>query len=307
MWLHHYKELSCKEISDLLYIHISTVYRILDRFQENGTVAPVSHQSGPAPLLGSVEEHAITDALISRPEMYLRELQDELFERTGTQASISTIFRTIRRLGFSRKKLRQVVLRRNDSLRAEFMEEMNYLTADMIVWLDETGSDRRSENRKFGYHLRGITPCSYKLSVQGKRLSCIATMSTRGIEDVDIYEGNINGAIFTTFIARSLVPLLQPFDGKSPRSVVVMENASIHHVDQVASLIQSTGAILRYLPPYSPDYNPLEESFAKVKAFLRENEVAYDTTDDPRVLIMMAFNSVTERDCEGYISHAGYS
>ena len=77
--------------------------------------------------------------------------------------------------------------------------------------------------------------------------------------------------------------------------------------DQVVSLIQSTGAILRYLPPYSPDYNPLEESFAKVKAFLRENEVAYDTTDDPRVLIMMAFNSVTERDCEGYISHAGYS
>jgi len=306
VWLHHYKELSCKEISDLLYIHISTVYRILDRFQECGTVAPVSHQSGPASLLGSVEEHAIADALMSKPEIFLSELQNELFERTGTRASISTIFRTIRRLGFSRKKLRQVVLRRSDSLRAEFMEEMNYLTADMIVWLDETGSDRRSENRKFGYHLRGITPCSYKLSVRGKRLSCIAAMSNRGIEDVDIYEGSIDGAIFSTFIARSLVPLLQPFDGRSPRSVVVMDNASIHHVDQVASAIQSTGAILRYLPPYSPDYNPLEESFAKVKAFLKENEVAYDTTDDPRLLIMMAFNSVTEEDCKGYIRHAGY-
>jgi len=59
-------------------------------------------------------------------------------------------------------------------------------------------------------------------------------------------EGNINGEIFTNFIARSLVPLLQPFDGKSSRSVVVMDNASIHHVDQVASLIQSTGAILHH-------------------------------------------------------------
>ena len=131
-------------------------------------------------------------------------------------------------------------------------------------------------------------------------------MSTNGMEDVDIYEGNINGTIFTTFVAQSLVPLLQPFDGKAPRSVVVMDNASIHHVNQVASLIQSTGAILRYLPPYSPDYNPLEESFAKMKAFLKENEVAYDATDDPRLLIMMAFNSVTKEDCNGYIRQAGY-
>ena len=83
-----------------------------------------------------------------------------------------------------------------------------------------------------------------------------------------------------------------------------MDNASIHHA---ASLIQSTGAILCYLPPYSPDYNPLEESFAKVKAFLKENEVAYDVTDDPRLMIMMAFNSVTEGDCNRYIRHAGYS
>jgi len=62
VWLHHYKELGCKEISELLYIHISTVYRILDCFQEGGTVMPVSHQSGPASLLGSIEKYAITDA-----------------------------------------------------------------------------------------------------------------------------------------------------------------------------------------------------------------------------------------------------
>ena len=100
VWLHHYKELSCREISYLLYIHISTIYRILDRFQEYGTVVPVSHSSGPLHLLGSVEEYVITDALMSKPEMYLGKLQGELFERAGTQESVSTIFRTIRRLGF---------------------------------------------------------------------------------------------------------------------------------------------------------------------------------------------------------------
>jgi len=66
----HYKELSCKEVSELLYIHISTVYWILNYFQEYGTFAPVSHQSGTAPLLGSVEENAITDASISKPDVF---------------------------------------------------------------------------------------------------------------------------------------------------------------------------------------------------------------------------------------------
>ena len=65
-------------------------------------------------------------------------------------------------------------------------------------------------------------------------------MSTRGIEDVNIYEQNINGTIFSNFVAKSLVPILQPFDGQSPRSVVVMDNASIHHVQQVTALIQIT-------------------------------------------------------------------
>ena len=108
----------------------------------------------------------------------------------------------------------------------------------------------------------------------------IAIMSTKGIEDVDIYDGCINGEIFTNFIARSLVPIVQPFDGKNPGSAVVMDNASIYHVERVTTLIQNTGAILHYLPPYSPDYNPLEESFAKV-TFLKANEVIYEVTHTP--------------------------
>ena len=138
-------------------------------------------------------------------------------------------------------------------------------------------------------------------------MSSIAIMSSRSIEDVDIYDGCINGEIFTNFIARSLVPILQPFVGKNPRSVVVMDNASIHHIEQVATLIQNTGAILRYLPPYNLDYNPLEESFAKVKAFLKANEVIYEATHTPQLIIMISFNSVTANDCMGYIKHAGYN
>ena len=76
----------------------------------------------------------------------------------------------------------------------------------------------------------------------------------------------------------------------------------IHHVDRVASLINEAGAILRFLPPYSPDFQPLE-----VKYFLKKSEVIYDSTCDHRSLVTLAFTTVTSEDCTGYIRHAGYS
>ena len=91
-------------------------------------------------------------------------------------------------------------MQRNECLRDEFIKEMNYLDANMIIWLDETESDSQSEYQKFGYHLRGMTPRVFKLNIRGKRISSIAIMSTRGIKDVAIYQGNINGDTFGNFI-----------------------------------------------------------------------------------------------------------
>ncbi len=103
-------------------------------------------------------------------------------------------------------------------------------------------------------------------------------MSTRGIEDVYLAEGSVNGDTFVQFIQRSLLNIIQPFDGNNPRSVVVLNNASIHHVDAVCELISAAGALVRFLPPYSPDLNPIEELFSKVKGYLKENEIAHQVT-----------------------------
>ena len=81
----------------------------------------------------------------------------------------------------------------------------------------------------------------------------------------------------------------------------------MHHVNRVAELIHGAGALLRFLPAYSPDLQPLEEAFSKVKYFLRENEVVYDSTSAPTILLTLAFAAaVTATDCMGYIQHAGY-
>ena len=86
-----------------------------------------------------------------------------------------------------------MALQRSEEQRLEFKEEMAYLDADILVWIDECGSNRRNEVRKYGYSLRGLTPTSYKFVSSGQRLSAIPVVTIRGIEDVFITNKSVNG------------------------------------------------------------------------------------------------------------------
>lgn len=107
--------------------------------------------------------------------------------------------------------------------------------------------------------------------MHGQRVNAIAAMSTKGILDCHCVSDSVNGTEFLYFIQHILLPHLKPFNGINDHSVVIMDNASIHHVTGVSQLIDSTGALLYYLPPYSPDLNPIEEAFSKLKSTLRAN------------------------------------
>lgn len=131
-------------------------------------------------------------------------------------------------------------------------------------------------------------------------------MSVEGIHDVHLAEGCMNGERFEKFLQNSLLPILQPFNWTNPLSVVIMDNASIHHVEGVVDLIEHAGARLIFLPPYSPDLDPLEETFSQVKSILKENDRLLQCCNDPRALLTLAFTMVTKEDCIAYITHSGY-
>ena len=100
---------------------------------------------------------------------------------------------------------------------------------------------------------------------------------------------------------------IQPFNWINPHSVVIMDNASIHHVEGVIDLIENqVGARLLFLPPYSPDLNPVEEVFSKVKALMKQNDNLFQACSDTRVLLTMAFGMVTKQDCISFITHSGF-
>ena len=132
------------------------------------------------------------------------------------------------------------------------------------------------------------------------KVSAIAAMTTDGIEDVYLVEDSVNGDIFCGYVHNSLLPVLQPFNGSNNKSIVIIDNASIHYVDEVCHLIHSSGALLWFLPPYSPDLNPIDVCFHQVKMFIRNNSATF-----PRIVIAAAFASVAKEDCCAYINHAG--
>ena len=172
----------------------------------------------------------------------------------------------------------------------------------MLVYIDETGADRKSSLRKYAYSLRGKPAVQHCLLVRGVRISAIACMSTKGVIDVKTVRGTSDGDTFYEFVQSHLIQYLMPFNGVNPHSVVLLDNCAIHHVIEVTATLRDIGVLVQFLPPYSPDFNPLEEAFSKVKANLKSNT---DDSYDPETLLLASFASITPDDCRSWISHPG--
>ena len=116
----------------------------------------------------------------------------------------------------------------------------------------------------------------------------------------------MDGDQFYMCVQKYLLPHLMPFNGVNPHSVVIMDNASIHHVKEVVEMIQGVGAMVIFLPPYSPDYNPIEEAFSKVKALVKEYESDLEMDNmDIEDIVLSAFSSITSNDCMHWTQDCG--
>ena len=168
----------------------------------------------------------------------------------------------------------------------------------MLVFIDETGTDRRDSFREFGYSLHGRRTRAHRLIARGQHVSAI---SDDGILECQFYHGAVTGETFYSFIENSLLPHLMPFNGTNEHSVVIMDNASIHHIEGISELITSAGAFLIYQPPYSPDLNPLEKVFSSIKSYLKANEALLQVTDDiETILLQTTVSAFTNISSDGY-------
>lgn len=297
-----------QKIATNLNVDISTVCRTVAHFNATGDVKPKLYPPNPGTAkLTDIDKLIILELAIEKPGIYLSEIKEYVLTETGTNVDVSTICRFLHHSGFTRQKLAITAKQRSDALRADYLSDMQVYSGhpEMLVFVDVTGADRRDCMRRFGYSLRGVPARVQKLLWRGQRVSALTAMSTSGILDCYTTTGSVTAETFEQFVSQSLGPTLQPFNGVNPNSVVILDNASIHHVDSVVQVIQNTGALVQFLPPYSPDLNPIEEAFSKLKYTLKANEEAL-TDVEPDVAILTAINNISIHDCTKWIEHAGY-
>ena len=228
-----------------------SVQRYLALFYATGSVDPQVQKRGPDKCLTEFKLFMILQSLIIKPTSFLCEIQHQLLCSTGKWVHASTICCTIREQSLTHKRVRTIALQQSEARQIQYMAEISLFHPDMLIWIDETGSDRKNSIRKYGYSLRGTPAQVFQLRVGGKCISAIPILTTRGIEDVYRYTltETINGERFEDFLCQYLLPIIMPFDGVNPCSVVVMDNASIHHLARVQDIITGVVARLVLLPP----------------------------------------------------------
>ena len=166
------------------------------------------------------------------------------------------------------------------------------------MFIDETWATTNMA-RRYGRAPRGARVVAAVPHGHWKTTTFLAALRHDGITAPCVFDGAINGTRFLAYVEQALAPTLRPGD------IVVLDNLRAHKVNGVRAAIEAAGAELLYLPPYSPDLNPIEPAFAKLKALLRA--AAKRTVDALWHAIGHALDAFSPAECTRYLAHAGYA
>ncbi len=174
---------------------------------------------------------------------------------------------------------------------------MKVFNAKHLIFIDESGANLKMSNpyarTEGGSRIKMPIPFN-----RGPQISMIGAISVNKVEAALYGEWATNGDIFHTFIENNLLPQLKP------KHIVVMDNVKFHLQERIKHTIESTGAKIIFLPPYSPDLNPIENMWSKVKNTLRK--LAPRTTRSFKKCIKIAFEGISKSDLVEWYKHCGY-
>ena len=276
-------------------VNTSTITKLLRLRRETGSLAPRPHGGGVAPTLDHDALERLRKLVEEAPDATLEALR----QRMGVSGSRMIICRALKKLGLPRKKKSKHAAERDtpevQEERREFAEEVEPIEPKRLVFVDETGVTTAMTpaygRAPRGERVEASEPASWE------SVTVIAAMGLGGVKAPLAFEGALNAATFLMYVEQVLVPALRRGD------VVVFDNLSSHLSPEVPEAIERAGASVLPLPPYSPDFNPIEEMFSKFKESLRRvgaraREHLYDAIGE-------GLREVTPQDILGWFRHAG--
>ncbi len=182
--------------------------------------------------------------------------------------------------------------------RARWKRHLGKLDPARLVFIDETWA-KTNMTRTHGRSPRGKRLVAKVPQGRWRTLTFLAALRSDQVTAPCVFDGPINGASFLAYVEQVLVPTLKPGD------IVILDNLGSHKGRTVRRLIRQAGAKLFFLPPYSPDLNPIEQVFAKLKALLRK--AAERTVEATWRRIGSLLDNFPPQECAHYLANAGYA
>ena len=285
--------------------------RVWQQYREEGRDSPAYGNCGRKPTLDDAAGRLqLLEIARRRPDAFRHELAEEVEQKMGLRVTRQTIGRWLRRLGVTRgRHAKKKSVHASEQERADVKEQREQWThrpADAcegdfsrVLFLDETGATT-SLVRTCGRSVRRASVVSPRpRRGHWKTMTAVAAVRLSGLTASATMAHAMGGELFVTCVEQGLLPALQPGD------VVVMDDLPGHRLPGVRELIESRKAKLLYLPPYSPDFNPIEMIWSKVTRLLRS--AAARTVETPHIAFGQAMDAVTSSDILGCFQHCGHA
>ena len=240
--------------------------------------------------------------LEDQPTAYLDEMAMVLFHEFGVAAHDSTIFRALQSRGWSRKVAKELAAQRSERLRTFWRSNQDKWSMNRLCFVDESGSNPRTGYRKRGWSPQGVD-CSVlrKLGRQAN-WSVLPALTVNGyLPNPLILQGGVKKEAFVWWLLNCVIMQL-PID-----SIIVMDNASIHHNLGLDTVLEARNVTIEYLPPYSPDLNPIETTFSVLKAWVKRHFNEIEFYADFGAFMKAAVASSVDSGARQYFLNCGYS
>jgi transposase len=286
---------SRRELAARFKVNTSTITRLLQLRRQTGSFQPRPHGGGVVPALDRDALQRLRTLVERAPDATLEALRQGM----GVSGSRMIICRALQELGLPLQKKSPHAAERDTPevkrRRREFRREVGPIEPKRLVFVDETGVTTAMTpaygRAPAGERVEASAPASWE------SVTVIAALGLGGVRAPLAFPGSVNAATFESYVEQVLVPALRPGE------VVVFDNLSSHLGPAVSEAIERAGAGVLPLPPYSPDYTPIEEMFSKFKDFLRRigaraREHLYDA-------IGAGLRDVSDHDILGWFCHAG--
>ncbi|XKM40704.1 IS630 family transposase [Rhizobium ruizarguesonis] len=280
-------------------VAVSSVVKWSQRHRATGSVQP-GKMGGHRKRVLEPHRPFLIARLTENPHLTLHGLKDELASQ-GVTVSHNTIWQFIRREGlrfkktlFALEQARADIARR----RTRWRTLQHHLDPGRLVFIDETWIKTNMTPIR-GWGPRGKRLRAFAPHGHWRTLTFLGALRCDRLTAPCVFDGPINGQCFLAYVEQQLVPVLKPGD------IVIMDNLGSHKAAAVRRAIKAAGARLWFLPPYSPDLNPIEQAFSKIKHWMRlaQKRTIKDTWQHVGTLVQ----TIQPEECANYLSNAGYA